>query len=153
ASLAGTCAESDLSERFYDAIRRDDRAEVAKLLRSGGSANIKDSRGGTPLMYAAAVGSEPMMRQLIESGADINAKNSFGAAALTFAAGSLPRARLLVEHGADVNVRTKRGNTPLLIAAKHTGNLETVKLLLAKGARLDAPPSESGETPAVAAAY
>lgn len=151
-ALGATGAQPDATEQFYNAIRADHAGEVADLLRGGASVNGKDSRGGTPLMYAAAIGSEAMLRTLIEAGADVNAKSSFGATALIFAAGSLPRVRLLVEHGADVNARTNRGNTPLLVAAKHAGNLDTVKLLIAKGARLDAPPSEDGETPAAAAA-
>ena len=40
----------------------DDSAAVTKLLQSGADVNVTDDRGDTPLMYAAAVGSEAMMR-------------------------------------------------------------------------------------------
>jgi len=106
-------AAPDVSDDFYKAIRADDLAAVTKLLQSGADVNGKDNRGDTPLMYAAAVGSENMMRQLIEAGADVNARNSFQATALLWCSSSLPRVRLLVEHGADVNVRSKQGHTPI----------------------------------------
>ena len=59
-------ATPNLSDQFYSAIRADDRPGVAKLLTGdSASASTRDSRGNTPLMYAAAVGSVDMMRQLI----------------------------------------------------------------------------------------
>ena len=44
---------------------------------------------------------------------------------------------LLLQHGADVNRRDAQGRTLLMIAA-HASAFETVKLLLERGARLDA---------------
>jgi ankyrin repeat protein len=70
-----------MSDRFYDAIRADDSRGVEQLLKDGANVNTKDSRGTTPLMYAAAVGSPEMMRPLIAAGADVNARNSFEATA------------------------------------------------------------------------
>ena len=140
------------SDDFYKAIRADDSVAVTKLLQSGADVNVKDDRGGTPLMYAAAVGSEAMMRRLIEAGADVNAKNAFDASALLWCSGSLGRVRLLVEHGADVNVRSKKGHTPVELAAFHAGGLEVVKLLVSKGASLKVPPDADGRTPIAAAA-
>src|SRR5690348_11582247 len=102
AFLASTCLfGATPSDDFYDAIRRDDTAAVQKLLASGVSVNVKDNHDGTPLMYAAAVGSEAMMRRLIDAGAEVNARNAFEATALLFCSNSLPRVKLLVEHGAD----------------------------------------------------
>src|SRR5215831_3570157 len=103
-------AAGNAGDDFYDAIRRDDLAAVNKLLEANGP-NLKDSRGGTPLMYAAAVGSEAMMRRLIDAGADVNAKNAFEATALHWCGASLARIRLLVDRGAAVNVRSKLGHT------------------------------------------
>src|SRR5512140_3196197 len=126
-------AEANLSDQFYDAIRRDDAAAVQKLIAGGASVNLKDSRGGTPLMYAAAAGSEAMMRRLIDAGADVNARNAFDASALLFCTNSMGRVKLLVDHGADVKLRSKQGHTPIELAAFHAGGLEIVKYLLAKG--------------------
>ena len=145
--LTGFAAEPAISDKFYDAIRRDDAAAVQKLQSAGASVNVKDNRGGTPLMYAATVGSEAMMRRLLDAGADVNAKNAFDATALMLAADSFPLVKLLVEHGADVNARSKAGHTPLELAAAHAGGIDAVKLLLAKGAALAGPPDSQGMTP------
>src|SRR5262245_14450225 len=113
--IAACAAESNITDQFYDAIRRDDAAAAQALLRSGKNVNVKDNRGRTPLMYAAAVGSEAMMRRLIEAGADVNARTNFDATALMWCNNSPSRVKLLVEHGADVNARSKQGHTPMLL--------------------------------------
>ena len=118
---------------------------VTKLLQGGADVNVTDDRGDTPLMYAA-VGSEAMMRRLIEASADVNAPTAFRPLPSCGAATACPRIRLLVEHGADVNVRSKQGHTPTKVAAHHAGNLEILKLLLSKGASLKVAPDEKGGT-------
>jgi ankyrin repeat protein len=143
-------AAGNAGDDFYDAIRRDDFAAVNRLLEANGP-NVKDSRGGTPLMYAAAVGSEAMMRRLIEAGADVNAKNAFDATALHWCGANLARMKLLVDRGADVNLRSKRGHTPVFLATSEAGGLPAVQFLLAKGATLDGPPDSQGNTPLSAA--
>src|SRR5262245_942533 len=76
-----TLQASNLSDDFYEAIRRDDVPAVEKLVKANGS-NVVDNHGSTPLMYAAAIGSESMMRRLLDMGADPKLKNSFDASAL-----------------------------------------------------------------------
>src|SRR5260370_10405904 len=124
-------AAPNLSDQFYNAIRADDRPGVAKLL-SGDAASVttRDSRGNTPLMYAAAVGSVDMMRQLIAAGSDVNAKNNFDSTALMWCSNDLQKVRLLLDKGADVNAHSKQGRTPLVIAAAHHGNIEVIRLLI-----------------------
>ena len=145
-------AAAGVNEDFYKAIRADDASAVTKLLQSGADVNSKDDRGDTPLMYAAAVGSEAMMRRLIGAGADVNVRNSFEASALLWCSNSLPRVRMLVEHGADVNVRSKQGHTPIELAADHADSIEILKYLMSKGASLKIPPDQKGGTPLAAAA-
>ena len=55
---------------------------------------------------------------------------------MMWCATDIEKVRLLLSKGADPNARSKQGQTPLLIAASTDGNLETVKLLLEKGADL-----------------
>ena len=126
------------SDDFYRLIRNDDSAGLKALLSQGADVNLKDSRGATPLMYAAASGSPEVMKLLIGAGADVNAKNSFGATALLWGAGDINKVRLLLDKGAEVNVATKQGRTPLLAAAACDKGEEVVRLLISKGADVTA---------------
>ncbi len=119
---------------FYQAIRANDLAKIQQFLDAGTSADLRDTRGTTPLMHAAAIGSIDAMRLLMKAGADVNAKNGLDATALVWAASNEQKARMLLEAGAQVNVRTKMMRTPLMMAASYPGNTAVVKLLLNKGA-------------------
>jgi ankyrin repeat protein len=77
---------------------------VAALIAAGADSNVATATGATPLMLAARAGSTETVTRLIETGADVNAKEkAFGQTALMVAAG-LDRAdvvRLLLSRGAD----------------------------------------------------
>jgi ankyrin repeat protein len=85
-------------------------------------------------MYAAIHAGRPLMRLLLARGADPNSQNPAGATALMWAAGDSSKVKLLVEAGADVHAKSKLDRTPLIIASATAGNLDTIRLLLAKGA-------------------
>ena len=55
------------TDSFYSAIRANNLAQLKALLRGASNVAVADSRGITPLMYAAEVGSLDAMRLLIES--------------------------------------------------------------------------------------
>src|ERR1044071_6921544 len=99
------------SSSLFDAVRSGDLHALKTGLRKADAAKAKDSKGVTLLMYAAAFGSPEAVRMIIDAGADLNAKNSFDATALMWAAGDPAKARMLIEHGADVNARSKQGRT------------------------------------------
>ena len=124
----GTARGADV----YDAIRNGD---LASLRYSVTKANVdtRGARGVTLLMHAAAFGNLETMKFLIESGADVNARNDFGATALLWSARDPQKAKLLIEFGANVNAQSKQGRTPLMMAAMLDGGSEIVKLLLDKG--------------------
>jgi len=140
-----TALAQSTSERFYQAIRNNDTAALATLVK-GSDVNTKDERGSTPLMYAAAFGSLDAMKALVAAGADVNAKNAFDSTALLGCSTDFAKVRFLVEKGADVNAQSKPGRTALLIASSYNNGFEIVKLLLDKGAKLDVK-GASGETP------
>ena len=131
--LTSVCAAEVTSRDYYDAIRQNDLTALKKMVASG-DINLRDSRGSTPLMHAAAIGSPEAMKLLLAAGADVNAKNGLDSTALTWGALDNTKARILIEAGADVNVVSKIGRTPLMVAASHPGSADTVRLLLAKGA-------------------
>lgn len=140
-------AQTSVSDRFYNAIRNDKAPDLKALVESQ-DVNAKDSRGATPLMYAAAFGNAQQMKLLLESGADVNTQNTFHATALIWAGGDAVKSRMLIEHGAGVSVRTQQGQTPLMVAARRNGNADLVRLLLEKGADTKTP----GDTTLIPAA-
>jgi hypothetical protein len=87
---------------------------VRALLCKGADVNARDSRGWTPLMWAAASGHGKIVKLLIEHAADVNLRdtheNNEGHTALmhTYHLGII---KLLLRHGADPNVRNDRGLT------------------------------------------
>ena len=70
-------------------------------------------------MWAAAGGHAEVVRALLSSGAEVEARSTGAFTPLLFAAraGSLETTRVLIDAGADVNAAIESGNSPLLIAA------------------------------------
>jgi ankyrin repeat protein len=121
-------------DNLLQAIERGDVDGVRKLLKQGADINAKDPSGATALMYASVYSTAECMRLLLDKGADPNGQSDTGATALMWGIADARKANLLIEKGANVNARSKAGMTPLLLAAQKYGAVETVKLLLSKGA-------------------
>jgi uncharacterized protein len=87
------------------------------------------------LTLASMKGDVEKVTSLLDSGADVNAKDERGWTALLWAVsrGQIDVVKLLLDKGADVNANGEHGWTPLMEAANR-GHLEAVKLLLTKGA-------------------
>jgi ankyrin repeat protein len=100
----------------------------------------------TPLMWAAYYNDVPMVRLLLEHGADPNKSTYFGSP-LSHACWNdgFEAAELLIDHGANVNARDAvAGFTPLHWAAgSETAGHHLVKLLLGSGADPNAAGGES----------
>lgn len=124
------------SDDLFQAVRKNDLPSLRTRLARGTGVNSRDSRGNTLLMQAAELGSADAVKLLLDSGADVNARNPFNVTALLRAATDPAKVRILLESGADVNATSKQGRTPLMIAATCDGCVETVWLLIAKGARV-----------------
>jgi len=140
-SVAALCPAAENSP-FYLPIRNNDLATLGKLIPDPGPA-ARDARGNSPLMYAAALGSLESMRLLLDAGADPNGANDFAATPLMWCAGDAAKVRLLLSKGAKADARSKLGRTPLLIAAAYDGATEAARLLIEKGADVNAH-DESG---------
>ena len=94
--------------------------------------------GRTPLLIAAGMpASVPVLRFLLDHGADLRAKDRAGEHALGHAARSadVDVVRFLVERGFDVN-EPGGGNTPPLARSVSRQYLPTIDFLLAKGGKI-----------------
>ena len=131
-ALAFSVTAGDGSELFQ-AIRNGDIAFIKAHLTKA-EIEVRDGRGATPLMHAAAFGNLETLKLLLDAGANANVHNDFDATALLWAARDPDKARLLIERGADVNVQSRQGRTPLMIASLRRGGSAIVALMLAKGA-------------------
>jgi ankyrin repeat protein len=113
-----------------------DEAKVRLLLERGADIKAQISEGRNLVYQAASLGDGlPVLRLLLEKGAEPDAKTLTGNTALMTAAGraNLEAMRLLIAKGADVNAKSAAGATALMAAAS-TGNAAAVRLLIEKGA-------------------
>ena len=102
----------------------------------------------TPLMRAALFGTTDEVRNLVKSGADVNAvAKPSGITPLMCAAHSPAKAEILLTAGADVNARTDGGHTALLLAADYDGAGETVEMFLDRNADVNARSVLPASTP------
>jgi cytohesin len=133
------------------AISPDGTAVAAFLLKHGARINGGDGKGRSPLIWSAIRGRDGMVAWLLDHGADAEARDVEGYRALDYAAGlSLSCCQILLDRGSPFDTpAVGSGETPLHQAA-FTLNLESARLLLAKGASPKAR-TVSGETPADAA--
>jgi ankyrin repeat protein len=145
---------------LYLACTNRSAAMVERLLAAGADANGKLYNGETVLMNCARTGDAKAVKALLVHGADVNARESaHQQTALMWAAAQHPEVtELLLEFGADVRARSvtypqivvnqqtqragreelnytvqRGGMTPLMFAAR-SGDAESARLMLAKGA-------------------
>ncbi len=117
-------------DEFLEAVKRGDTSAVADLLRSRQElARFAGEHGKTGLHWAGETDQAEVARILLNAGADLEAKTSWGASPLDWAAamGSGRVADLLLSRGAS-------GFT--LIVAAALGKLEEVKATVGSGADL-----------------
>jgi ankyrin repeat protein len=117
------------------------KEDVAKAV------NAKNSHGYTALMIAAVNGHSSMVELLLDHGAEIHVRSSYGASsnALWKASetGQEHIVKLLLDKKADVNAKDSRSD-PALTLASRAGHNQIVELLLSSGADINASTEHTG---------
>ena len=98
---------------------------------------MQDNGSNEKLLAAISDADAQAAKALLSNGADANAIDDDGLTALMYAAtyAGADCVKLLLERGADPNARSKSGASALMLAV---GQVDKVRLLLAKGAEVNA---------------
>lgn len=143
-TAAGAQSSSNLADQLHDKAQFDDAAGVKSLLANGADPNAFNQYGEPPIIIAALMGNEDIVRILVAAGARVDQRDKSGDTAMlrVILSGARPdMVETLLSLGANIegtNAYTK--TTPLLQAAHGTSPNHTaiVKLLLAHHAQVDA---------------
>jgi ankyrin repeat protein len=147
AALAALEAGGDVDARGADgttaliwAAYNGDADLVARLLTAGADANAKNEFGTSAIAEAAIGGYADVVAALLEGGADANTVNAEGETPLMAVArnGNLAAATALLDAGADVNAIELWGQQSALMWAAAQKQPAMIKLLIARGADVDA---------------
>jgi ankyrin repeat protein len=157
AAAAGGATPTDLG---FD--QNDDAAAAAFGFGGRNRVVVKDGGALTPLVYAVRADDLESVKALLAAGADINQTTGYGWSPLLVATQNryYKLGEYLIEHGANVNLPNKGGWTPLYLATDNRNiesgdypvrkgdmdHLDFIKLLLAKGADVNARMKDSTET-------
>lgn len=130
---------------------RSGNVEAAKFLLEHGAHHHRGDRDFLPLTFAIHYEKLEVARLLLESGADIEEKNSSGKAVLTIACQSLSVevVGFLLQSGAKIEQQDNEGATPLMAAAD-SGRVNIIDILLEHGACLEVRDGR-GRTPFIRA--
>jgi ankyrin repeat protein len=130
------------------AIKYGHKRIVDFLLAHDASVSIQTFSGDTPLHYAAEAGQDELVEALLAHNAAVDARNSQRWSFLPVARGErdIERLAFLSVAGGKESMERNRGETPLHRAAQD-GNVQTVQLLLAHGADVNARNMYNGQSP------
>jgi ankyrin repeat protein len=143
-------------------VDQNDDAAVAAFGGFGRGPAPKDGGELTPLVFAARANDVESVKVLLAAGADINQTTGYGWSPLLVATQNryYKLGAYLLDHGADPNLANKGGWVPLYLATDNRNiesgdypvrkgdmdHLEFIKLLLDKGANVNARVKDSTET-------
>jgi uncharacterized protein len=145
-----------------DVDQGDDAAVAAFGFGGRGRQEPNDGGGLTPMVFAARANDVESVKILLAAGADVNQVSGYGWSPLLVATQNryYKLGAFLLDHGADPNLANKGGWVPLYLATDNRNiesgdypvrkgdmdHLDFIKLLLDKGANVNARVKDSTET-------
>jgi uncharacterized protein len=113
---------------------------VRRLIEAGVDVDAQNEFGTSALLEASVGGSEPVIAALLAAGADPNLENPEGEAPLMRVArtGNVRAAARLLDAGADIDAKEEWGGQSALMWAAAQSQPAMVKLLVSRGADVDA---------------
>ena len=119
--------------KLMDAILHGDKTGIQAALSASDKITDTDASGWTPLMYAAGSYSSSGEHELLEAGADVNARSKRAETALMAAAATGMADEDLIHAGADVNATNDVGMTALMLLSQR-GDPDQIAIMLEAGA-------------------
>jgi ankyrin repeat protein len=135
------------------AASNDDAARVRQLLKAGADPNARNALGTTPLLEAAFHSNAEIIKALLDAGADPNAPGADGQTPLMLVARgtNVAAAKMLLDKGASPRARESQRQQTALMWAAANGQGPMTRLLVERGAELDAKTATDLMTPLVSA--
>jgi ankyrin len=139
-------AQRDGTTALHWAVRNDDVAIAAALVKAGANINAVNRYGVGSLHLACVNGNAKMIDLLLAAGADANESLPAGETALMTCArtGNVEAIKRLLDYGADVNAKESWSEQTALMWAAAEKHPDSVKVLLDYGADLQARSKELG---------
>lgn len=132
--IASADTSPDGSTPLLRSVYLDETDRAIELIQDGADVKQENRYGISPLYLACLNGNEPLVKALLEAGADPNAKRSGEPALMTAArTGKVGPIKALLHRGADVDSEGRNDQTALMWAAAE-GHAEAARTLIEAGA-------------------
>ena len=140
-------SKNDIGRTPLDVAIAFKQSPIADLLRQHSGKTRDELKAAESIVAAIRLGNIEAIKQHLDDGTEVNAKDGTGRTPLHWASisGHKEAVELLIDNGADVNAMRGGGGTPLSYAASW-GHEEIVELLIANGADVNVKDAFS-ETP------
>jgi ankyrin repeat protein len=153
AVFAADPVDANGSTPLLVAASNDDAALVKQLLKGGANPNVRNKLDTTPLLEAAFHSNTEIIKALLDAGADPNAAGADGQTPLMLVARgtNVAAAKVLLAKGANPRAKESQRQQTVLMWATANSQGPMTRLLVERGADLDAKTAIDLMTPLVSA--